>query len=99
MAVKINGNLQLMGGGWEEVWTSLGGVRDRSLTLLMILCYAWPLRGSTQKLTQTDADTHSQTVDGACGLLRKNRRKDFEPTWRQELQQNPLARIFGALRD
>ena len=28
------------------------------------------LRGSTQELTQTDADTHSQTVDGAWGLLR-----------------------------
>ena len=32
-----------------------------------------PLKGSTQQLTQTDEDTHSQTVDGAWGLLRKNR--------------------------
>ncbi|XP_076783213.1 uncharacterized protein LOC143440362 isoform X1 [Arvicanthis niloticus] len=38
-----------------------------------------PLRGSTQKLTQTDTDTHSQTVDGAWGLLWKNRRKDCSP--------------------
>ena len=35
-----------------------------------------PLRSSTQQLTQTDTDTHSQTVDGAWGLLWKNRRKD-----------------------
>lgn len=28
-----------------------------------------PLRGSTQKLTQIDADTHRQTVDGAWGLF------------------------------
>ncbi|XP_031231326.1 uncharacterized protein LOC116093765 [Mastomys coucha] len=35
-----------------------------------------PLRGSTQQLTKTDTDTHSQTVDGAWGLLWKNPRKD-----------------------
>jgi hypothetical protein len=29
----------------------------------------YPLRGSTQKLTQTDTDIHSQTVDGTQGLL------------------------------
>jgi hypothetical protein len=30
-------------------------------------------------LTQTDADTHSQTVNGVWGLLWKNRRKDYGP--------------------
>ena len=38
-----------------------------------------PLRSSTQQLTQTDADTHSQTVDGAWRLFWKNRRKDCGP--------------------
>ena len=37
---------------------------------------AWlSLRGSTQQLTQTDADSLSQTVDGAWGLSWKNRKK------------------------
>jgi hypothetical protein len=34
-----------------------------------------PLRGSTQQLSQTDTDTHSQTMDEGWGLLWKNRRK------------------------
>lgn len=41
---------------------------DRSLTWL-----------SSERLNPTadsDADTHSQTVDGAWGLSQKNRRKD-----------------------
>jgi hypothetical protein len=31
------------------------------------------------RLTQTDTDIHSQTIDGAWGLLWKNRRKDYGP--------------------
>lgn len=27
-----------------------------------------PLRGSVQQLTQTDTETHSQTLDGSRGL-------------------------------
>ncbi|EDL37155.1 mCG1050052 [Mus musculus] len=38
-----------------------------------------PLRVSIQKLTERDADTHSQTVDRAWGLLWKNRRKNCWP--------------------
>jgi hypothetical protein len=56
--------------------------KHQSLTLLMILLclqtgveHGCPLRGSTQQLTQTDADTHSQTMDGAWGLLLKSSRK------------------------
>lgn len=33
------------------------------------------LRGSTQQLTKTATDTHSQTAHGAWRLLRKSRRK------------------------
>ena len=32
-----------------------------------------------QQLTQTDAGTHSQTVNGVWGLLCKNGRKDCSP--------------------
>lgn len=35
------------------------------------------LRGSTHQLTQTDADTHSPTMDEAWRLLWKNRRKEY----------------------
>jgi hypothetical protein len=35
-----------------------------------------PLRGSTQHLTQIDANTHSQTMNGAWGFLWKNWGKD-----------------------
>jgi hypothetical protein len=35
-----------------------------------------PLRGFTHQLIQTDADTHSQTVDSAWRLLWNNRSKD-----------------------
>ena len=43
------------------------------------------LRGFTQQLTQTDTDTHSQTLAGAWGLLWKNRKKDCGPQRGQEL--------------
>jgi hypothetical protein len=33
----------------------------------------YSLRVATQQLTQTDTDTHRQTVNGASGLLWKNR--------------------------
>jgi hypothetical protein len=46
------------------------------LLLNLVFC---PLRGSTQQLTQIDTDTHSQSLDGAWGLLRKNRKKDCRP--------------------
>jgi hypothetical protein len=36
---------------------------------------AVPLRGSTQQLAQMDAEIHSQTLDGAQGLLRGNLEK------------------------
>ena len=48
----------------------------------ILLCFqtgVWhgcPLRASTQELTRTDADIHSQILDGAWGLLWKSRRKD-----------------------
>jgi len=29
-------------------------------------------RLSTQQLTEADADTHSQTLDGSCGFLRES---------------------------
>ncbi|KRX32801.1 hypothetical protein T06_15966 [Trichinella sp. T6] len=32
-----------------------------------------------EHLPLTDRDTHSQTMNGAWGLLWKNRRKDFGP--------------------
>ena len=56
----------------------------------------------TQQLTQMDAETHSQTLDGAWGLLWKNRRKDWEPqrgmgTPRED-QQSQLTWTLGALR-
>ena len=38
----------------------------------------FPLRGSTHQLTQTDSDIHSQAVDGALGVLWKNR-EDCDP--------------------
>ena len=38
-----------------------------------------PLRGSTQQLTQTDTDTHSQTMDRAWEFFWKNKRKDCSP--------------------
>lgn len=38
-----------------------------------------PLRGLTQQLTETDTMTHSQTVDGAQGLLWKRRWMSQEP--------------------
>jgi hypothetical protein len=38
---------------------------------LFLLCINVWDRGSTQQLTQTDADTHNQTVDGVWGLLWK----------------------------
>ena len=57
--------------------TNPNAINDTVLCLQTGACY--PLRGSTQQLTQTDADTHSQTVDGAWGLLWKNRRKDCGP--------------------
>jgi hypothetical protein len=37
-----------------------------------------PLRGSTQQLTETDADIHGQTLDGGWGLLWKSWGKDWE---------------------
>jgi hypothetical protein len=37
------------------------------------------LRGSTQKLLETDAETHSQTLEGAQGLLWKSQGKDLKP--------------------
>ena len=61
----------------------------------------FPLRGSTQQLTQTNADTHSQTMDGAWILLWENRRKDCglkgigTP---QEDQQNQLTWTLWTLR-
>ena len=56
--------------------------KHQSLTLFMILlCLqtgaSCPLRGSTEQLTQTETDTHSQTVDGAWGLLQKKKRNDY----------------------
>jgi hypothetical protein len=46
-----------------------------------LLCFrteaCCPPKGSTQQLTQTDTDTHSQTVAGAWGLLLKSRGKVF----------------------
>ena len=58
--------------------------KHQSLTLLMILCYVCRQKllsseRPTQHLTQRDPDTHSQTVDGAWGLLWKSRRKDCRP--------------------
>ena len=56
------------------------GMANQSLTLSVILCYACkqdncPLRGSTQQPMGTDAETHSQTLDGAWGVLWKSWRK------------------------
>ena len=53
--------------------------KSKSLTLLMILLlflqtgveHGCPPRGSTQQLTLTDADIHSQTVDGLGTLMEK----------------------------
>jgi hypothetical protein len=47
--------------------------KHQSLTVLMILCYPCKqepsmVRGSTHQLTQTAAETHIQTLDGAWGL-------------------------------
>jgi len=59
------------------------------------------LRGSTQQLTQTDADTHSLTVVGAWGLM-----EEWDEGWQtsegigtpQKDQQSQLDRTLGALR-
>ena len=37
------------------------------------------MSSSERQLTQTDTDTHSQTVGGAWGLLWKNKRKNCGP--------------------
>jgi hypothetical protein len=57
----------------------------QSLTLLMILWYVckrsleWLSSERLHPAADSDADTHSQAVDGAWGLLWKNRRKDCSP--------------------
>jgi hypothetical protein len=48
----------------------------------MLLCYACrqePSVDSTQKQTETDADTHRQTLDGGQEHLRKRRGRDTGP--------------------
>jgi hypothetical protein len=55
----------------SEVTQSQTGMHDRSLAWLSS-------ESSTRQLTQTDADTHCQTVDGAWELLGKNRREEME---------------------
>ena len=62
-----------------------------------------PLRGSTQQLTDTDADTYSQTLDGFWELLSKvggeGLRTKKEIGMPQEKEQSQLAWTFEALKD
>ncbi|EDL05764.1 mCG1026369, partial [Mus musculus] len=55
---------------------SMNSLRNSKTTFKGGCC---PWRGSTQQLKQTDIDTYSETVDGAGGLLWKNKKKDWGP--------------------
>jgi hypothetical protein len=66
----------------------LGDKSQSSMAVSMAVLHP---RGSTQQLTQTDADSHSQTVDGAWEFLWKNRRKKCGPKGNRNPTRRPTV--------
>jgi len=66
--------------GWPAQLETHAMDKHQSRTTLTIFCYAWRqesslavLQEAPPELTQTDAETHSQTMNGAWGLFWQHR--------------------------
>jgi hypothetical protein len=76
-------------------------IYDTLLCLQTGVKHDCPLRGFIQQVTQTDADTHSQTLDGAWGSYERTGGTTTAPKGirtPQEDQQSQLTQTLGALR-
>ena len=91
---------------WKHESTSLEDLQVKKFTDIIndtLLClqteaqHGCPLRGSTNQLNQTDAETHSQTGDGARDSYGRCRGNDCNPEGDQNSTGRPTESLNWTL--
>ena len=75
----------------------LDTINGTVLCLQTGIYHGCPLRGSTDQLILTYADTHNQTMDGAWALLGRIGGRIAAPKWIETPQENQVYQLTWSL--